>query len=85
MWLLCSIHPQTCWLFLLILFYSSGLYECGFCSSLMSWIKVNTYDGREELRSRAASGHEGRSCYILAEVETLQDEKQKHSIALVLG
>lgn len=32
---------------------------------------VITYDGRKELRSRAASGHEGSPCHVLAEMETL--------------
>lgn len=35
-----------------------------------------TYDGRKELRSRAASGHEGSPCHVLAEMETLRG-KQK--------
>lgn len=30
-----------------------------------------TNDGRKEFRSRAASGHEGRTCYIFAKLETL--------------
>lgn len=40
-------------------------------------VMVNTYDGREELRSRAAGGHEGRSCYILTEIETLREKGRK--------
>lgn len=37
-------------------------------------IVVSTYDGREELRGRAASGHEGGTCYVLAEMETLPEK-----------
>jgi len=36
-------------------------------------VEVNTYDGYEELRSRAASGHKGSTCYVLAELETLKE------------
>lgn len=32
-----------------------------------------TYDGREELWRGAASGHEGRTCNIFTEVETLEE------------
>ena len=40
-------------------------------------VTVNTYDGREELRSRAAGGHEGRTCYVLAEIETLGEKRRR--------
>lgn len=41
-------------------------------------VAANTYDGREELRSRAASGHEGGACYVLTEVETLPESSNRH-------
>ena len=37
---------------------------------------VNTYDGCEELGSRAASCHEGGTSYVLTELETLQESSE---------
>lgn len=38
---------------------------------------ANTYDGREELGGRAASGHEGGACYVLTEMETLRESSKR--------
>lgn len=38
--------------------------------------EYSTYDGCEELGSGAACGHEGRTCHIFTEVETLEENRR---------